>query len=374
MMIRLRSAVASVPPAGRRRSRLLPSLALGLIATACGEAPVEQAPVARPVKILTVGSTGGGVTIEYPGTISAAQHADMAFEVPGRITEFDVNEGQKVSKGTVLARLDARDFEAARDRQAATLKAAEAQYERTQALYETDAASLQDLEVARRNADMAEANLRTARKALEDTVLRAPFAGRVAKKLVEDFQNVQAKQPVLMLQDTSSLEIVINVPEGDSVRATAGLSPEEQTEQNQPVVIVSSLPDRRFPARLKEFATIADPVTRTFEATLAFSPPDDAVVQPGMTARIVVTPPAAKLGGTAGIAIPSSAVVSDDQGAAFVWVVDPQTMQVSRRPVKLGELSGSRVGIRSGLGDGDWIALSGVHQLQAGMAVRRLAD
>lgn len=344
-----------------------------LFLSGCGEKETEKASVARPVKMLTIGSMTAGGTREYPGEVSAAQNADMAFEVSGKIIEFPVKEGQEVAKGTLLARLDPRDFVAARDAAMARRNAAKADYERYQDLYERDATSRQELDVARRNYEVAQADLRTAQKAVEDTYLKAPFAGQLAKKLVEDPPiNVQARQAVLILQDDSSLKININLPERDWAAAKPGLSLAQRTARAKPEVVISSLPDRKFSARITEIATTADPDTRTYGATLAFENPADVTIRPGMTAKVMVTFPHEGEESMGAISLPASAVLSDDKGAAFVWRVDPASMTVQQTPVVMGELSGNLVGIESGLSNGDLVAISGVRQLRDGMLVRKL--
>jgi RND family efflux transporter MFP subunit len=130
------------------------------------------------------------------------------------------------------------------------------------------------------------------------------------------------------------------------------------------------MPDREFRAKVKQLATIADPETRTFEATFLIDNPADVKVFPGMTAKVVIDAPA-ELTERAGMRIPAVATAGDDQGQAYVWVVDEATMRVQRRPVQLGEMTGSEVGVLGGLTDGELIAISGVHQLRDGMPVRR---
>ena len=132
------------------------------------------------------------------------------------------------------------------------------------------------------------------------------------------------------------------------------------------VDLQSSLPGLEFPARLVEFSTTADPATRTFQARLQFDTPTDQNILPGMTARVIYN---AILNGTT--TLPSTAAFSDASGNANVWIVDPDSMQVSRRAVTLGELTGGDVEIRSGLDAGDLVAVSGVSQLREGMQVRR---
>ena len=92
--------------------RLILSLGVGLSLAGCGGSPPEKEPPIRPVKIHTVGSLEPAAMREFPGTIRAFQTAEMGFEVAGRVTEFKVLEGDSVKEGDVLARLDARDYEA----------------------------------------------------------------------------------------------------------------------------------------------------------------------------------------------------------------------------------------------------------------------
>ena len=83
--------------------------------SACGpEAVVERAEVARPVRMITIGLAEGDETLEIPGSVRAAQSAELAFEVAGRMLERLVEEGQVVTAGQVVAKLDPRDYRARR--------------------------------------------------------------------------------------------------------------------------------------------------------------------------------------------------------------------------------------------------------------------
>jgi RND family efflux transporter MFP subunit len=344
-------------------------LTLGFLTAGCSkEQPVEQEPVVRPVKIDTIGALDEASVREYPGTIRAFQNAEMGFEVHGLITEFLVREGDHVVKGKVLARLDDRDYQAGVNSAKADLRKAEADLTRSLNIYEQDsgAISIRTIDTHRRAVDVADAKSAVARKALEDTKLRAPFSGRMARKLVEDFANVAAKQPVLILQDTSTLEIVINVPERDVLHGSTNRSEAAVSKHSKPQVIVSALTDRGFPAQIKEFATTADPVTRTFAVTLTFDNPKDVNILPGMTARVRAVPRP-----DLAWSVPVAAAQADENGKSYVWKVDASSMAVSRTPVELGELFGDRVQIKGGVKEGDMVAVSGVTQLREGMKVRK---
>jgi RND family efflux transporter MFP subunit len=151
------------------------------------------------------------------------------------------------------------------------------------------------------------------------------------------------------------------------------MSLEERTAHVKPIVIVTALPDRSFPAQITEYSTTADPVTRTFSATLRFDPPDDVNIKPGMTAtvRVHIQPDAPAARGGSNVSIPASAAITDETGQAFVWLVEPGSMTVKRNPVTLGSLSGDRVFVTGGLASGQQIAITGVHHLRDGMLVRR---
>jgi RND family efflux transporter MFP subunit len=367
---------AARPEEGARRCcRLVPMLAavagFFMLSIGCGEEPAPAAPVARPVKLLEVGAGGAGLESEYPGQIRPATNAEVAFEVDGKLIDFPVKESQQVEEGDVLARLDPRDYEADRDAAAAHAASAKADYSRAQVLFKEHVISKQEREKAQRNYEVTVARVQRAQKAVDDTVLRAPFAGVVARKIVNDFDNVVAKQPIVQLQTGSALEIVVNLPEQDFARIQRGLTIEQRNEALEAAVVVSAIPGRRFPATLKEFATSADPKTRTFAVTFSFEAPDDVNIMPGMTAKLVGR------GGTRAAqrrTVPVQAVVEDAGEQPYVWTVDPDSMRVTRTPVTLGELTGSSVEVREGLPTGGLIVVSGVHQLRDGMEVRRMGE
>lgn len=342
------------------------------LALACGETPVEAPAPIRPIKILRIDAGSAAGVLEYLGQVSAVQSSEMAFEVAGKIMEFLFTEGARVTEGALLAKLDPRDYQAKLDAETAKLEQARSEYQRSQALFAADVIAKQELERKKRAFEVTKAGVQKAAKGLEDTELRAPFDGVLARKLVQDYQNVQAKQAVLVLQDDSSLELKVDVPEQDLSRAQPGLTVQQALDRVRVQVIVTTFPDRIFPARLKELAMTADPVTRTFEATLGFATPTDIRVLPGMTAKALLQPPQQE--GKPHFAVPSHAVLADEAGAAYVWLVEPDSMQVERRAVQTGELTGSRIEVRAGLSAGDQIAVSGVQKLREGMQVRRLEN
>ena len=346
------------------------------VLSACQRQEVEREPVVRPIRILTIGDTGMGRSLAYSGQIRAGETAELGFEVAGRIIELPVIEGQQVEQGEILARLDPADFQARLDQADANYRQAQTTFERYKEIVERGAVSRQELDLRQRNFEVAQAELATARKALSDTRLVAPFAGQIGRRLVDNFVNVQAKEGVVILQDLTTLEVIISIPEQDWARADPNLSKEERTALIRPMVSLTMVPDREFPARIREVATVADPITRTFEVIAVMDNPPDVAILPGMTANITITVPegGTRAGADTAFSIPVAAVLADEQGNSTVWKVDTDTMTVSRATIQVGDMSGDQVRVLGGLNPGDRIATSGVHNLRDGMQVSELGQ
>jgi RND family efflux transporter MFP subunit len=281
-----------------------------------------------------------------------------------------VKEGQVIRKGEVLARLNPRDFISAQDSALAQYEAVKSVADRLEKLYESRAVSRQALDLAQRDVRTAAASLERAEKALEETELIADFDGKVARLLVDDFANVAAKQEVMIIQDDSLLEIAFSVPESMITIPDPDETREEMVAKAKPVVILSAVPDRSFPARFSEASETPDPATRTYEVKLVFDPPDDVRVQPGMTAKVRAWLPPNEQNRTQGYPVPTNAVVSDHAGVPHLWRVDPETMTVSRIAVSTGALAEDRIIVTGEVETGDLIVVSGVHYLSEGQTVR----
>ena len=306
----------------------------------------EEPPLVRPLKTMIIKSPFSAVGRKYPGNVRANEEVNLAFQVAGQLIEFPVKKGQQVAQGELLGRLDPRDFENDLAAKQAALTRAQAEFERI--------------------AGLAERGMAT-EKALDDTYLRAPFAGVIAHTFVDNFQNIDAKQPVLSLQEVKSVEIVINVPEERVIRG------QEAKGQFRFVATFEYLPDREFEVTLKEFATEADPATQTYAATLVMPAPEDVLILPGMTATVRGYRKEDQGAQDTGYAVPVDAVAIDGQGQYYVWVVQTKadgSGTVQRVDVQVGEMVQDDILVLDGLQQGDGIALAGVHLLQEGQQVR----
>ena len=179
----------------------------------CGKTPEpveEQSP--RLVKLQTIDRQQALVTLEYPGEIKAARSVNLGFEVSGKIIELPIEDGLAMKEGELLGRLDPSDYEAARDAARANLRATRSAYVRARNIFNEGAGSQAEVDRTLRDLTVAEQDLKKAQKALDDTELKAPYTGVVGQRIADNYQNVQAKEPVLIFQDTSSLEMDVSVP------------------------------------------------------------------------------------------------------------------------------------------------------------------
>ncbi len=344
--------------------------ATSLLVGGCGKKAPEVKEIVRPVKMMIIGAGADAGTREYPGRVRSLEEIQLSFEVPGRIIELHATEGQAVARGALVAALDPRDYESARDRDLARRNEARADYQRKRTLYERDAISLRDLEVVRRQFEVREATLKQSEKALSDTRLHAPYDGKIAGRLVENYENVEAKQAVVIFHDDSILEIKASFPESEYLRIRDLGSVEDMNEKLKPQVEVSAAAGRLIEAWVKELRNTADPVTRTYEVTLGFEAPAGLAITSGMTAKVII-----HLQGASGTTlIPVAAVVAGEGGQSTVWVFDKASGTVSSRAVTVGRMTGDEIEILEGLRNGDQITVMGSSNLSEGMKVRPLGE
>ena len=358
---------------------------LPLVLNACGK-KAEEAPreVIRPVKTMTVTVDTDISGLTLPGTVRAAQRVELAFQqVGGRLIELPIEgrEGQQVEQDELLARIDPKDFETnlrniqGRLKEAlASLDLAKSEYERVKRIQEQDpgAVSGADIDRKREGVNAMEGRIRSlraevdaARLQLNYTSLKAPFAGLIAQRYVDNFQDVKPKQPILALEDISHVELLINVPE-NVIAATKNA----KGEDIKAIAQFPTVPGKQFPLQLKEYATRADPATLTYQVVLQMPQPEELNVFPGMTASVTLS-----IGSSTTpdkqVMVPAIAVVAKPDGSSYVWIVDTKEMAVHKQDVQVGEISGLKdIQILEGLNGGETIVVAGVLKLQEGMKVR----
>jgi RND family efflux transporter MFP subunit len=329
------------------------------------EAKMDFKNAPRPVRFERVKAQPLNKERSFPGIVKASEETALSFRVGGPLTEVNVMLGEPVKEGDLLMQIDPRDFEdriAALEAQlagaAAIQQNAQQDYKRISGLFEEKVVPQSDYDRAKSGLDAADASVKSikaqlqiARHALDDTSLRAPYNGTVTEQLVENHEMVKSGSVVLRYHSIQTLEIIANIPENEVANTPA------MKEGLNVRVSFPSLRGKSYDARLKEWSTEADPLTRTYASTFALQAPDDAFILPGMTANVDLDPNRDQ---ALAITVPVSALVSDEQGGSSVWVYDEEKGAAELRNVMIGGLDGSsRVVVREGLSEGDRVVVTG---------------
>lgn len=343
------------------------SLAL-IVATflaSCGKGEVEatREPAVRPVKLVTIAGAGNRQTRRFPATIGAARMSELSFQVGGLLQELPVKDAQAIEEGALIAKLDQREFRNKVASARAQFQNAEEEYQRAVRLAEQDAIAKSVLEQRQSQRDVAKAQLDTAEKALSDSVLRAPFSGILTQVPVKRLQNVQAGVLIAQLMLLGELEAEVFVP--------AGLIAQSQSRTDESFyVILDAAPGERIEATFHEATLVADATSQTYAVTFRFKPPEHLSILPGMNATLEITYAQADASAEISrIAVPLAAVLSDG-GSQYVWVIEGETMIVSKRRVSIEAGIGETVVVTEGLTPGETIAGAGATYLAEGMKVR----
>lgn len=338
----------------------------GLSGCGEGETVDEVVEVSRPVPMMVVDTSGKTSSLRFPGRVRAAQRADLTFNVSGRVIELPVEEGQLLEKGQLVARLDDANYRIQMRSMLAKYNKARTDYSRVEQLWQrSQAVAKAEVDKQRTAMDVAQADYSLAKKDFDDTRLIAPFAGVITKRYVENYSNVEDKEPIVSLQDLNNLEIVINVPERVVRNAP------KQPEQVMGYAVFADQPEQLLPVTLKSFASDSDSQTQSYEVVLALDPGYEVTVLPGMSVDVL---PQKTLAGvsTGQVKVPLNAIFSNAEGVTGVWVFDSETSRVTLQTVELGEVLGSDVVVKTGLVGGEQIVTAGVSQLREAMLVRPL--
>jgi len=344
---------------------------------ACASEEPAQAPIIRPVRTQQVFSSGGTRIRTFSGTAQAGLESRLSFKVAGTLQVLNVNVGDHVKAGELIAELDPMDYrlqveeaEASLERARADLRNAEAKYARVRALYENRNASRDDLDAARAGAESARAQVHSIQKRLElvgsqlrYTRLKAATDGAIAEVNVEVNENVQAGQTVVLLTSGARPEVEVAVP---------GILIAKVEEGSEVSVSLDAIPGKTFPAVVTEVG-VGTGLSTTYPVTVKLKE-DNPGVRPGMAAEVAFrfgSPGDREL-----YLVPPIAVAEDLEGR-YVFVVEPGPEgfgTTRRRPVAVGELREDGIEILEGVSDGDLVVIAGVSKIEDGQKVKLLAE
>jgi len=340
----------------KTRYFLLASLGLTVTAVACGHAPEAAAPrVEREnetpihVETLPVRISGDRGDLEIPGALESNRRALLTSRLSASIVELGLREGDGTKAGQVLVRLNAKALTAALSAAEVQDQAAVRDLKRVEALLAKEAATRNEVENATTAAAGARAALASAREAVSHATVRAPFTGRVVKKLSSVGDTVHAGQPLLELEGEGGLEVVASVEGSVHERLAVGQKLEVHVDgADEPVA-----------ATIRTLAASADPSTHRFTLRADVRPVGS--LRAGLFARLAVPSPAAERR----ILVPAGAILRRG-GLTGVYLIREDRAWL--RWIAPGDPLGASIEARAGLEGNERVALD-PERLHDGAAV-----
>jgi len=347
-----------------------------------------------------VSNQAASTVLNASGYVTARRQATVSSKFTGKVEEVLIEEGMQVEKGQVLARLDdvnVRTSYALADAQLAASKTslketdallteARAIFARTQNLLDRQLASQAEMDRARAGSEslaaqlerkradvrVAEKQLDVYRQQLEDTIIRAPFAGVVIAKNAQPGEMISpvsagggfTRTGIGTIVDMGSLEIEIDVNETYINRVAAG---------QKVVATLDAYPDWVIPSHVIAIIPTADRQRATVEVRVGFDELDTRIL-PDMGVKVAfqeqgnsVAPPA----GRAGVLVPESAV-SENGGKKYVLLVIDNV--VERRAIATAGVRGKDILVTSGISGGDKVIINTPANLAAGARVKEKSE
>jgi membrane fusion protein (multidrug efflux system) len=292
--------------------------------------------------------------MEAVGTARANEAVDITAKLSNRVTAIRFREGQQVKAGDVLVEFDSEQARAALAEAEAALSDSRSQYKRSRELYQTKALSEAQLDQLQATLKANEARVAGARSQLNDTIIRAPFAGRVGLRNVSIGSYVSPGTVITTLDDTSTIKLDFSVPEVFLATLAEGLEVSART---------AAYPDTEFKGKVSSIDSRLDPVSRSIVVRARIDNKDGRL-KPGMfmTVKLMRSDAPALM-------LPEEALVPEGS-RKFVFVV--RDGKAERVEVQTGRRRPGEVEIVSGLAEGDVVVTEGTQKIRDGAAVKAI--
>jgi membrane fusion protein (multidrug efflux system) len=297
-------------------------------------------------------------TITLPAQVIPLYQATLYAKVSGYLKSINVDKGDKVKAGVVLARIEIPELVSARAKQQAELTAADSDYKRlAESLQKTpDLVVPNTVDQARGRFEVARASVQESDTLLGYATITAPFTGVITQRFVDPGALIpvgNAGAAIVSLMDFTQVRLQVAVPEIEAARVSVG----------QPVkVTTDNLPGKQFDGKVTRYTYALDTANRTMLAEAILDNPDLSL-RPGMlvTASIGIERKENAL------LMPVDALVME-KANAFAYTLNGRT--AAKRPIKIGFKDGKNVEVIEGLAVGDPIILGGKLKLSDGQPVQ----
>ena len=286
----------------------------------------------------------------YASTIQAYAVNNIAPQSAGRIRKINVEVGDFVVKGQVLAEMDRLQLE----QMELQVQNDDIEYERLKGLYAEGGVSQSDFEAAELNYKVRKTNLANLR---ENTILRSPITGFVSARNFDAGDLYSMSAALFTVQQVTPVKLLVGISESEYTKIKKG---------DTVSITVDAIPDKTFTGKVERLYPTIDAATHTFKAEVTV-PNTDRVLRPGMYARVTVN-----FGSRHSVIVPDQALVKQEgTGTRFIYVLKADNT-VSYLPVTLGRHMGQEYEILSGVEEGETVVVKGQSTLRDGVKVNVL--
>ncbi len=305
-----------------------------------------------PVRVITVHETETFSGTNYVGRVEPSKNTVVMSEFPGTLEELNVTRGRRIRKGDVIARISSEPLQSAYDIAKSTLAQAEDGYERASKVYGSGSVTDVKMVEIQTRLEQARAAEKSARSALDNCVITAPFNGVIGEIYAHTGEHVTAAAALVQILDVESLEIHFSVPENEYASLPVGTAAEVEIPALR----------KTIGAAVAVKGITASPLSHAYDFTLK-GLSDPSSLMPGMVCKVRV-----RSTDNTCIVIPATAVMTDMNGR-YIWGVSSDDT-VCKTYVTVGGYADKGVIISEGLSAGDRIIVEGARKVSTGMKVK----
>jgi membrane fusion protein (multidrug efflux system) len=322
-------------------------LSLALLSGCTGRSQQKENDSLVKVRLETVAESNAVRKLDYVGRIEEKTSTALGFSTLGTIAKIYVDEGEYISPGQLLAKLDSSSARSMLDAAGASLKQAEDGFARLKLVH--DKGSLTEVQMVdiETKLQQAKSSYNIAKKNLENCSLYAPAYGVVGKKMAEPGEYSMVGKAILTILDISSVKVRFSVPE-DEISAIP--------LNCKSTVTVSALGNKKFEGKIIEKSVSANPVSHTYPVHITL-PNLQKELLPGMVCKVELIPE----GKPTGIVVPIGIIQVTADGRKYIWC--EKDGKARRTIVTTGAANGNGVEITDGLSVGDRIVTEGYQKI-----------
>lgn len=327
---------------------LLSALVLGSCSQASKESASKSDDAIR-VNTAEVKSVMVNGDLRYSGTVEPLQSIPLTFQASGIVTQVNVQEGDIVRKGQVLATIDRADNESLYSSAVAQYRQAKDAYDRLKSVY--DKGSLSEIKWVEMETNLkkAQSQMELTKSNLNKSWLRAPVAGIIGRRNVELGQLSTATPTPLEIVKIERILVKVSVPENEIDKIRKGMKASFS---------ISALNDKKFEGVISNVGVVADQLSRTYEIKIEAANPNLSM-KPGMVCDVNIHSNQM----VKAMVVPYQAVDKNGSGDTFLYVVNTTSKRVKKTSVKVGDYEQNGIIVYAGVANQSVVVTEGKEKL-----------